>query len=188
MRRWEQGAGGQTNWFQLYSTQIQVISCEIRTIATPLFIWIEHSNENETFNWQFKVVESNQKFYRSLKSVFKKTERTEHAQRLHFLSKVFVPSKKCLNCLQPWILVMATCFLTHGDGEYGDLGASVKDELRSLSVESVMMTPDSRLSCKNIYDPGSHSEMRAAQKYSFLKTDESLWQRYRVIEQFYFHV
>ena len=61
---------GQTNWFQLYSTQIQTISREIRTIATPLFIWIEHSNENETFNWQFKVVESNQKFYRSLKSVF----------------------------------------------------------------------------------------------------------------------
>ena len=136
------GAEG-TNWFQLYSTQIQVIYCEIRTVATPLFIWIEHSNENETFNWQFKVVESNQKFYRSLKSVFKKAER-EHAQRLHFLSKVFVPGKKCLNCLQPeywwWPHVSSHKW-------WWPRGwASVKDE-----SECVMMTPDFRLRAVKIF-------------------------------------
>ena len=36
-------------------------------------------------------------------------------------------------------------------------------------VWSVMMSPDSRLSCKNIYDPGSHTEMRAAQKIFILE-------------------
>ena len=66
---------------------------------------------------------------------------------------------------------MAPCFLTHGDGDPG-AGASVKDE-----SECVMMTPDFRPSCKNIYDPGSHTEMRATQKYPFLKTDESLYSR-----------
>ena len=62
-------------------------------------------------------------------------------------------------------------FLHTSDGDPG-AGASVKDE-----SECGVCNDDSRLqtpSCKNIYDPGSHTEMRAAQKYSFLKTDESL--------------
>ena len=162
MWRWEQRAEKGTNKLvpALLKINPNTISCEIRTIATPLFIWIEHSNENETFNWQFKVVESNQKFYRSLKSVFKKTER-EHAQRLHFLSKVFVPGKKCLNCLRPeyWWCHM----FPHTRWWWPRGGGQCQGWVWVCNDDSRLQTP----SCKNIYDPGS--EMRAAQKIFILE-------------------
>ena len=111
-------------------------------------------------------------------------------QGLHFLSKVFVPGKKMSQLLRPWIFTIATCFQTRvwdGDpwwprGWRGQCQGWVWDE---ESLVSVMMTPDSRPSCKIIYDPGSHTEIKGdSENMHFWE----LTKQYRLIEKFYFHV